>query len=121
MSGGERTTRITVTIAARRTGLEPHVVRHCVQIGLLDETLTEDELVELRRVRRLPEPGVNLAGVEIILRMRRRIVALQEERARLEALVKMSSAQDMSENRLQPLRSDAGIRGRFKNQHVAQG
>jgi DNA-binding transcriptional MerR regulator len=73
----KRITRITVTIAARRMGLEPHIVRHCVQIGLLGETLTEDELIELRRVRRLTELGVNLAGVEIILRMRRRILALR--------------------------------------------
>ena len=97
MSRGERTTRITVTIAARRAGLEPHAVRHCVQAGLVGETLTEDELIELRRVRRLTDLGVNLEGVEIILRMRRRIVALQEERARLEALVKMSRTQDTSE------------------------
>jgi hypothetical protein len=97
MSGGDRPTRITVTIAARRAGLEPHIVRRCVQVGLVEETLTEDELVELRRVRRLTDLGINLEGVEVILRMRRRIVALQEELARLDALVKTSGTRDRSE------------------------
>jgi hypothetical protein len=97
MSRGERPVRITVTIAARRAGLEPQVVRHCVQVGLVDETLTEDELIELRRVRRLIDLGVNLEGVEIILRMRRRIVALQEDLTRLDALVRTSGTRDRSE------------------------
>jgi MerR family transcriptional regulator/heat shock protein HspR len=85
MTERNQTAHITVTVAARRTGVEPHVVRHCVQVGLVSEGLTEADLVELRRVRRLINLGVNLAGVEIILRMRRRIEELQAEMARLEA------------------------------------
>jgi len=49
--------------------------------------LTEAELAELRRIRRLTDLGVNLAGVEIILNMRRQIEALQAEVARLEQLL----------------------------------
>jgi hypothetical protein len=45
--------------------------------------MTEDDLAEPRRVRRLTELEVNLAGVEIIVRMRRRMVELQAEVARL--------------------------------------
>jgi DNA-binding transcriptional MerR regulator len=85
MTERNQTAHITVTVAARRTGMEPGVVRHCVQLGLVSEGLTEADLVELRRVRRLTSLGVNLAGVEIILRMRRRIEELQAEMARLEA------------------------------------
>jgi DNA-binding transcriptional MerR regulator len=70
--------RVTsIGVAARRTGLESHTVRHCVRAGLVSNSLTNDDLAELRRVRRLTELEVNLAGVEIIVRMRRRIVELQ--------------------------------------------
>lgn len=65
--------------------MEPRIIRHCVQLGLVSERLTEADLVELRRVRRLTDLGVNLGGVEIILRMRRQIEKLQAEIARLEA------------------------------------
>jgi MerR family transcriptional regulator/heat shock protein HspR len=85
MTGQGRATRITITVAARRTGLAPRTVRRYVQWRVVSEALTEADLVELRRVRRLTRLGVNLAGVEIILRMRRQIKELQAEVARLEA------------------------------------
>ncbi len=87
MTEREETTQITITKAADQAGLEVHVVRHCVEVGLVDERLAERDLAELRRVRRLNALGVNLPGIEIILRMRRRIEALQAELARLEKLL----------------------------------
>jgi hypothetical protein len=75
----ERQEPRSIEIAARRTGLEPRVIRHCVRVGLVAQSLTDDDLADLRRVRRLAELEVNLAGAEIIIRMRRRIVALQSE------------------------------------------
>jgi len=77
---------ITITVAARRTGLSPRSVRRYVRRGLVSEQLTESELVRLRRIRRLRELGVNLSGVEVILNMRRKIQELQREVARLEAM-----------------------------------
>jgi MerR family transcriptional regulator/heat shock protein HspR len=85
MSERQNTT-ITITIAAHRTGLAPCTVRRYIQMGLVDEMLTEAELAEVRRIRRLTDLGINLAGVEIILRMRRQIEELQAEVTRLEAL-----------------------------------
>jgi DNA-binding transcriptional MerR regulator len=73
----QRQQQTSIDIAARRTGLETRTIRRCVQVGLVSSSLTEDDLAELRRVRRLTELKVNLAGVEIIVRMRRRIVELQ--------------------------------------------
>ncbi len=74
---------ITIAIAARRCGLSPSTVRRYVRWGLVEAPLTERDLVTLRRIRRLTDLGINLAGVEVILRMRRRIEELQEEVARL--------------------------------------
>lgn len=78
-------THITIKIAAQRTGLHPRIVRRCIRWGLVSQVLTEAELVELRRIRRLSSLGINLAGIDVILRMRQRIQALQAEIERLEA------------------------------------
>lgn len=84
MTRKEETTSITIEKAAHQTGLKVHVARHCVEVGLLERELTTQDLAELRRVRRLMALGVNLSGVEIILRMRHRIQELQAELVRLE-------------------------------------
>jgi DNA-binding transcriptional MerR regulator len=84
MSKRERTTSISIRKAAQQAGIEVYVVRHCVEVGLLETDLTEQDLAELRRIRRLMTLGVNLAGIEVILRMRRRIQELQAELTRLE-------------------------------------
>ena len=86
MGGRGQTTWITVTVAARQAGVSPRTVRRYIRRGLASDPLTEGELAELRRIRRLTDLGVNLAGVEIILRMRRQIEMLQAEVARLEGL-----------------------------------
>jgi DNA-binding transcriptional MerR regulator len=62
-------------------------IRRYILRGLVDEELTETSLAEIRRVRRLTDLGVNLAGVEVILHMRHRIAELQAETERLERLL----------------------------------
>jgi len=78
---------ITISLAARRCGLAPTTVRRYIRWGLVETPLTEEDLRTLRRIRRLTALGINLAGVEVILRMRSRIEELQAEVARLEALL----------------------------------
>jgi predicted site-specific integrase-resolvase len=41
-------TKITIAVAAQRTGLSPRTVRRYIRRGLIGETLTEDELFVLR-------------------------------------------------------------------------
>lgn len=84
MMARRKTTRVTIRIAARRAGLSPRTVRRYMRRGLVDEALTEADLARLRRIPRLTRLGINLAGVEVILRMRRRIERLQAQvRSRL--------------------------------------
>jgi MerR family transcriptional regulator/heat shock protein HspR len=91
MTARDLSTYIDITVAARLARVSPRAVHRYIQLGLIGNPLTADELTELRRVRRLTSLGVNLAGVEIILRMRRRIVQLQAEIDRLEALLDAES------------------------------
>jgi MerR family transcriptional regulator/heat shock protein HspR len=87
MTQREQNVTFTITFAAYRTGISRRTIRRYIRQGLVNDTLTEAELAELRRIRRLTELGVNLAGVEIILHMRRQIEELQAEVARLQALL----------------------------------
>jgi len=77
--------------------MSPRIVRRCVQQRLVNEVLTEADLAELRCIRRLTDLGVNMAGVEIVLRMRRQIEELQAEIARLERLLEASTALETPE------------------------
>jgi hypothetical protein len=79
-----QTTYISIHVAVRRTGLSERVVQECVVRELVQEPLTDADLAQLRRIRRLQELGVNLPGIEVILQMRRRIRALQAELDRLQ-------------------------------------
>jgi DNA-binding transcriptional MerR regulator len=76
---GTSQTQITLTVASRRTGLSVRRIRHCMRLRLVGQTLTEAELAQLRRIRRLSELGINLAGIEVILRMRHQILELQDQ------------------------------------------
>jgi hypothetical protein len=85
---GTQGSTVRVRRAAHRAGVEVYVVRHCVEVGLIQEELTERDLAELRRVRRLMQLGINLPGVEVVFHMRRRIRELQAEVSRLERLIR---------------------------------
>ncbi len=73
--------------AAAAATLDVAVVRLCAEHGLIAPTqgYAEDDMAELRRVRRLTEVlDLDYAAVEVVLRMRRRLLALQAEVQRLE-------------------------------------
>lgn len=70
---------VSMRVAVRRTGLDEEVVQECVRREVVGEPLSEGDLMELRRIRRLRELGVNMPGIEIILHMRRRLEALQAQ------------------------------------------
>lgn len=90
-----------ITAVARRLGLSPDTVYYCLNVELVGQPLTELDMVELRRARRLLELEVNLEGVEIILRMRKQLCAMQ---AQLEAMAnEMATTQRRFENQIREL------------------
>jgi DNA-binding transcriptional MerR regulator len=72
---GERTYDVSFVI--EKTGMSRHELRVCMARKLVSEPLTAADMAELRRIRRLRELGVNMAGIEVILHMRQRIQRLQ--------------------------------------------
>jgi DNA-binding transcriptional MerR regulator len=105
----QETIYVSISTVERRTGLSSQVVRECVERSLVREPLTDADLLELRRIRRLQELGVNMQGIEIILRMRRRIQVLQAELARWERAWGGSAGMESPEiwQRLLPWKPDS--------------
>ncbi len=104
----KQATYISIRMAVRRSGLAEEMVHECVARRLIGETLTEADLAELRRIRRLLELGVNLPGIEVILQMRRRIQSLQAELARWERIWREPDWVDVEDpwQRLLPWKAD---------------
>ncbi|MGD9047910.1 MAG: chaperone modulator CbpM [Anaerolineae bacterium] len=104
----QETIYISISTAGKRTGLPPQVVEECVERSLVHQPLTEADLLELRRIRRLQDLGVNLQGIEIILHMRRRIQMLQVELTRWERARGSSAGRESYEiwQRLLPWKPD---------------
>ena len=77
-----------ISIAARLTNLHPQTLRHYERIGLLKPARTsgnqrvysQEDLERLRQIVHLTEEvGINLAGVEMILKMREEMRKMSDE------------------------------------------
>ncbi len=78
--------RYVISIAARMLGVRTYTLRYYEKIGIIEPARTEGnirlysdgDIEHLKRVKELMNDlGINLAGVEIILRMSERITELQ--------------------------------------------
>ena len=88
--------RYVISIAARILGTQTYTLRYYERIGLIEpkrsqgniRLYSDRDIDLLRRVRTLVEDmGVNLAGVEVILRLVQRMGEMQDEMAKLESEV----------------------------------
>ena len=83
-----------ISIAARLVGMHQQTLRYYERAGLIEPKRTSgnirmysnQDIQRIRQTQRLvDELGVNLAGVDIILRMSEQIQALQDELAKVRA------------------------------------
>ena len=97
MNFDETEPRYVISIAARIVGVQTHTLRYYERIGIIEPSrsrgnvrlYSERDIARLRRVKTLMDDlGVNLAGVEVILRMARRMTELQQEMEEMEAELK---------------------------------
>ncbi len=81
-----------ISVAARLVGVHEQTLRYYERAGLVAPARSKGrirlyslhDLERVRQIRRLVEDlGVNLAGVEVIIRLTDRIRELEEENARL--------------------------------------
>ena len=94
MNSDETEPRYVISIAARILGIQSHTLRYYERIGIIEPSrsqgnirlFSERDIAQLRRVKTLMDDlGVNLAGVEVILRMAQHMTELQHQVEKLEA------------------------------------
>ena len=84
--------RYVISIAARMLSMQTHNLRYYERLGIIEpyrsrgniRLYSERDIALLRRVKSLVDDmGVNLAGVEVILRMMQRMGEIQNELEKL--------------------------------------
>jgi len=89
--------RYVISVAARIIGTETYTLRYYERIGLIEpkrsqgniRLYSDRDIDLLRRVKTLVDDmGINLAGVEVILRLMQRMSEMQNEMEKLESEVK---------------------------------
>ncbi len=86
--------RYVISVAARILSVQTHTLRYYEKIGIIEPSrsrgnirlYSERDIARLRQVKTLMDDlGVNLAGIEVILRMAQRITELQHHVEELES------------------------------------
>jgi len=86
--------RYVISVAARMVGVQTYTLRYYERIGIIEPSrsggnirlYSERDITLLHRVKTLMDDlGVNLAGVEVILRMAQNMAELQRQVETLEA------------------------------------
>ena len=89
--------RYVISIAARMIGTQTYTLRYYERIGIIMPSRSQGnirlysdrDIALLRRIKTLIDDlGVNLAGVEVVLRMMRHMQELQQQVEELESEVK---------------------------------
>ncbi len=89
--------RYVISITAKMVGIQTHTLRYYERIGVIEPARSQGnirlysdrDIALLRRAKTLLDDlGVNLAGVEVILRMAQRMSELQHHMEELESEVK---------------------------------
>jgi MerR family transcriptional regulator, heat shock protein HspR len=95
-----------ISVAARLVGVHEQTLRYYERAGLVEPARSKGrirlyslhDLERVRQIRRLTdEMGVNLAGVEVIMRLTDRIRALEANITELQAEVRQSHAHSPGE------------------------
>jgi MerR family transcriptional regulator/heat shock protein HspR len=90
----ENEPRYVISIAARMVGVQTHTLRYYERVGIVEprrsrgniRLYSENDIAHLRRVKTLMDDmGVNLAGVEVIMRLMQQMMELQNQVQELES------------------------------------
>ena len=93
MADRESRPRYVISVAARMIGIEAHTLRYYERLGLVQperssgniRLYSEEDVERLRHVKALmSDCGVNLAGVEVALRLMQRMKEMQQQLEEME-------------------------------------
>ncbi len=111
-----------ISIAARMLNVQTHTLRYYERLGLISPSRTQGRIrlysqADIERVRTIKQwvedLGINLAGVEVMLRMRERVEALERENQVLrEALARLTGRRSLPEATSPPGTGSARSRDR---------
>jgi len=102
--------RYVISVAARMIGIEAHTLRYYERLGLVQperssgniRLYSEDDIDRLRYIKALmSDCGVNLAGVEVALKLMQRMKDMQRQLEEMEKKVRMigeTEIEDMIED-----------------------
>jgi MerR family transcriptional regulator/heat shock protein HspR len=89
--------RYVISVAARMLDIQTHTLRYYERVGIIEphrsrgniRLYSDRDIAMLQRVKRLVDDmGVNLPGVEVIMRMIQRVGELQNELEQAQAEIK---------------------------------
>ena len=96
--------RYVISVAARILGVQTYTLRYYERIGVIEpcrsrgniRLYSERDIALVRQAKALMEDlGVNLAGVEVILRMSQRMAELQQRVEELESKLEKSEPEEL--------------------------
>ena len=106
MTDWESKPRYVISIAARMIGIEAHTLRYYERLGLVEperssgniRLYSEADIERLRYVKALmSDCGVNLAGVEVALRLMQRMRDMQEQLEEMEGRISRVGETEMED------------------------
>lgn len=110
-----------ISVAAKILGLHAQTLRYYERLGLVEPSrsqgnfrlYSQSDLMKVKQIKRLMNDlGVNLAGVEVILRMSDRMRELEQEIERLKEEVRIARERRALPEPPSPDRSPEGRQGR---------
>ncbi len=111
----ESKSRYVISVAARMIGIEAHTLRYYERLGLVQperssgniRLYSEEDIDRLRYIKALmSDCGVNLAGVEVALRLMQRMNQMQQQLEEMEKRIEKVVQAEM-EDMLEDIIEDA--------------
>jgi MerR family transcriptional regulator/heat shock protein HspR len=106
MTDWESKPRYVISVAARMIGIEAHTLRYYERLGLIEperssgniRLYSEEDIERLRYVKALmSDCGVNLAGVEVALRLMQRMREMQQQLEEMERRISKVAEAEMED------------------------
>ena len=106
MPDWESSPRYVISIAARMVGIEAHTLRYYEKLGLLQperssgniRLYSEEDVDRLRNIKALmSDCGVNLAGVEVALRLMQRMQEMQQQLEEMERKINKVAEEEIED------------------------